>query len=153
VLTSCITLIHLSKIRKDIGTILIAKLQTLKKKSSSWVLVTPAYNPTTWEAEIGRIMVWGQPEQIVCLQDSISKITRVKLPGSMAQAAEYVLQAWSSEFKPQSYKKKKKECSSFSLFFSNSGCNSVSHPALGCHVFINRLHKAGISQRFLWRTG
>jgi hypothetical protein len=33
---------------------------------------------TTWESEIGRIIVRGQPEQIVC-EAPISKITRAKL--------------------------------------------------------------------------
>jgi hypothetical protein len=37
----------------------------------------------TWEAEIGRIVVQGQPGQILC-EMNISKITRAKWTGGMA---------------------------------------------------------------------
>jgi hypothetical protein len=41
----------------------------------------------TWEADIGRIEVQDQPRQIV-LKTPISKITRAKWTGSVAQAVE-----------------------------------------------------------------
>jgi hypothetical protein len=58
----------------------------------------------TWEAEIGRISVKDQPRQIVGVAP-ISKITRAKWTGGVAQAVK----CKSSEFKSQSYKKKKKK--------------------------------------------
>jgi hypothetical protein len=45
---------------------------------------------TTWEAKIRRIMVWGQPRQIV-LWEPISKITRAKWTGGVAQEVQRVL--------------------------------------------------------------
>jgi hypothetical protein len=50
----------------------------------------------TWEAEIRRTEVQGQPRQIVC-ETPISKITRAKWTGGS-----------SPEFKPQPHQKKKK---------------------------------------------
>jgi hypothetical protein len=44
----------------------------------------------TWEAEIRRIVVQGQPEKIVC-ETPISKITRAKWTGGLAQAVEHLL--------------------------------------------------------------
>jgi hypothetical protein len=43
---------------------------------------------TTWESEIGRIMVPGQANSS---QDHISKITRKKCTGDLAQAVEHLL--------------------------------------------------------------
>jgi hypothetical protein len=63
----------------------------------------------TWEAEIGRIVVQGQPGQIV-RQNPISKITRTKWIGSVAKVVECLLckhKAMSSN--PSSTKKKKKK--------------------------------------------
>jgi hypothetical protein len=44
----------------------------------------------TWEAEIGRITVWGQPGQTV-LETPISKVTRAKWTGGVVQAVEHLL--------------------------------------------------------------
>jgi hypothetical protein len=44
----------------------------------------------TWEAEIKRNLVPGQPRQIV-LETPISKITRAKWTGSVAQVVEWLL--------------------------------------------------------------
>jgi hypothetical protein len=44
----------------------------------------------TWEAEIGRIKVQGQPGQIIP-ETPISKITRTKWTGDVAQAIELLL--------------------------------------------------------------
>jgi hypothetical protein len=44
----------------------------------------------TWKAEFGRITVWGQPRQIVW-ETLISKITRAKWTGGVAQALECLL--------------------------------------------------------------
>jgi hypothetical protein len=44
----------------------------------------------TCEAEIGRIMVWGQLRQIVC-ETPISKITRAKWTGGVALGIEHLL--------------------------------------------------------------
>jgi hypothetical protein len=41
----------------------------------------------TWEIEIRRIMAWGQPGKIVC-KTPVSKITRAKWAGGVAQAVE-----------------------------------------------------------------
>jgi hypothetical protein len=63
----------------------------------------------TWEAEIGRIAVQGQPKQIV-RKTPISKITTAKWTGSVIQAVEHLLcKARSPEFKLQSHQKKKKK--------------------------------------------
>jgi hypothetical protein len=43
----------------------------------------------TWNAEIGRITVLGQPGQEVC--DPISKIIRAKWTGYMAQVVKHLL--------------------------------------------------------------
>jgi hypothetical protein len=45
----------------------------------------------TWEAEIGRIIVQGQPRLIVW-ETSISKITRAKWTGGVDQVVEHLLQ-------------------------------------------------------------
>jgi hypothetical protein len=45
---------------------------------------------TTWEAEIGRIVVQGQPGQIVH-KTTISKITTAKWTGGVAQVVEHLL--------------------------------------------------------------
>jgi hypothetical protein len=46
----------------------------------------------TWEAEIGKIKVRGQPGQIVhkTYPSTISKITRAKWTGGVAQAQSFV---------------------------------------------------------------
>jgi hypothetical protein len=44
----------------------------------------------TWEAEIRRITVQGQPRQIAG-ETPISKITRAKWTGGVAQAVEHLL--------------------------------------------------------------
>jgi hypothetical protein len=62
----------------------------------------------TWEAEIGRIGVQGQPTQIV---DPIFKRTRTKWAGGVAQAVECLLcknKALSSNPSPIMKNKKKK---------------------------------------------
>jgi hypothetical protein len=63
----------------------------------------------TWEAEIGRITVQGQPRKRVQETPPISKITREKWTGGVAQVVEHLLllQLHGSEFKAQSTKKKK----------------------------------------------
>jgi hypothetical protein len=54
----------------------------------------------TWEAKIKRITAQGQPGQIV-YKNSISKVTRAKWTGSVAQAVGVpVFEARSPEFKP-----------------------------------------------------
>jgi hypothetical protein len=59
----------------------------------------------TWETEIGKIMVQGQPRQIVH-ETSISKITRAKWTGDMAQTVEHLLCKFEATVPP----KKKKIC-------------------------------------------
>jgi hypothetical protein len=44
----------------------------------------------TWEVEIRRIVVWGQPRGIV-LKTPISKVTRAKWTGGVAQVVEWLL--------------------------------------------------------------
>jgi hypothetical protein len=56
-----------------------------------------------WEAEIGRITVRGQPGQIVH-EIPISKITKAKWIGDVAQAVEHLL--YCLKFKPQSHQNK-----------------------------------------------
>jgi hypothetical protein len=65
----------------------------LLKSLSNWAPVARVCNPSYLEAEIGRIMVQAQPRQIV-LKTPISKITRAKWTGGVAQAVE--LEALSS---------------------------------------------------------
>jgi hypothetical protein len=64
--------------------------------------VAHTYNPSFWEAEIGRIKVLGQPRQIGFishhLQNNQSKRTGGRAP---------VLQTLSPEFKLQSHQKTK----------------------------------------------
>jgi hypothetical protein len=58
-----------------------------------------------WETEIGRIVVWGQPWQIVW-EIPISKITRAKWIGGVAQVVEHLLcKCKTLGFKPHSTKK------------------------------------------------
>jgi hypothetical protein len=45
----------------------------------------------TWGAEVRRIVVWGQPSQAHSSQDPISKITRAKWTGGMAQVVQFLL--------------------------------------------------------------
>jgi hypothetical protein len=52
-------------------------------------VVTPVIL-TTWEAEIWRIVILGQPGQMA-RETSISKITRAKWTGDVAQALECLL--------------------------------------------------------------
>jgi hypothetical protein len=54
----------------------------------------------SWETKIGRIMVQGQPGQIVHESCISRKITRAKWTRGMAQVATPALQAQSTEFKP-----------------------------------------------------
>jgi hypothetical protein len=55
----------------------------------------------TWEAEIKRIVVWGQLRQIV-LETPISKISRAIWTRGVAQAVEYLLcRREALRFKPQ----------------------------------------------------
>jgi hypothetical protein len=44
----------------------------------------------SWEVEIGKITVWGKPRQIV-QWDPISKVTRAKWTGGVAQVLEFLL--------------------------------------------------------------
>jgi hypothetical protein len=67
--------------------------------------------PATWEAEIRRIVVRGQPGQMVC-RTPISKITIPKWTEGMAQVVELLFcecRALSSKPGPTKKKKKKKE--------------------------------------------
>jgi hypothetical protein len=50
-------------------------MDTIKNRSTNQVLVSHPCILTTWEAEIWRITVQGQPGEIVC-ETPISKITR-----------------------------------------------------------------------------
>jgi hypothetical protein len=72
-------------------------------KDQSWPIIL-----ATWESEIGRIVVGGQPRQIV--QDPTSKITR--MTRGVALVTECLLwkcEVLSSNFKCQSYQEKKKK--------------------------------------------
>jgi hypothetical protein len=63
----------------------------------------------TREAEIRRIVVQGQPGQMVHETPPISKITRTKMDWrSRSSGRVPALRAQSPKFKPQSHKKKKK---------------------------------------------
>jgi hypothetical protein len=63
----------------------------------------------TWEAEIERIMVWGQCLEIVH-KTHISKITRAKWTGGVVQEEECLLcKCTALSSKPQSHQKKKKK--------------------------------------------
>jgi hypothetical protein len=67
----------------------------------------------SWEAEMGRI--WGQPRQITC-ETPISKITRAKWTGGVAQTVESLLckhEAPSSNPRITKKKKSKIGCSYF----------------------------------------
>jgi hypothetical protein len=46
---------------------------------------------TTWEAEIGRIMVRARPDQANTSLDPSSKITRAKCTGGVAQVRERLI--------------------------------------------------------------
>jgi hypothetical protein len=58
--------------------------------SSSWALWLTPIIPATWEMENMRIIVQIQPGQIIC-ETPISKITRVKWTGGLAQTIEHLL--------------------------------------------------------------
>jgi hypothetical protein len=45
----------------------------------------------TWEAEIWRISIWGQPFEENSLRDPVSKITRAKETGGVAHVVEHLL--------------------------------------------------------------
>jgi hypothetical protein len=66
---------------------MIHTLGAFKHKDSS---KDPGAILATWEAEIWRIMVRGQPGQIVC-ETLISIITRAKWTRGVAQAVKYLL--------------------------------------------------------------
>jgi hypothetical protein len=61
-------------------------LETRGKRSQVWWL-TPVI-PATWEAGIGRVMIWGQPQQ--SSEDPLSKINRAKRTGGVTQAVEHL---------------------------------------------------------------
>jgi hypothetical protein len=70
-------------------------------------LMAHTCNLATWEAEIGRISVTGQPKQV---RDPISKITRAKWTGGSAQRIEHLLcKCEAFDFKPQSNPPAKKK--------------------------------------------
>jgi hypothetical protein len=58
----------------------------------------------TWEAEIRRITVQGQPKQIV-YKTPISKITKLKWTGGVAQVVEYLLCKCKAPVPPKENKK------------------------------------------------
>jgi hypothetical protein len=66
--------------------------------------VSHACEPSYWEAEMGKILVWGHPRQVV-LETPLSKITRENWTAGMNEVTEY--KALSS--KPQYHQKKKRE--------------------------------------------
>jgi hypothetical protein len=74
------------------------------------VQVAHTYNLATWEAEIRRITVQGQSRQIV-QETPISKTTRAKWTGGMAQAVEHLL----CKHEALRRKKKKKPCVAVNL--------------------------------------
>jgi hypothetical protein len=59
------------------------------QKSKQKCRLTPAI-PATWEIEIGRIVVRGQPQKIV-LETPISKITKAKWTGAGDQVVERLI--------------------------------------------------------------
>jgi hypothetical protein len=64
----------------------------------------------TWEAEIGRIAVQGQPEQIV--HETLFKITRAKWTAGVARAVEHLFckgEALSSNSNPTGKTRRKKK--------------------------------------------
>jgi hypothetical protein len=61
----------------------------------------------TWETEISRITVQGQPKQIVLKTSSLNNYSKMdRRCGSSSRAP--ALWAWSLKFKPQSHQEKKK---------------------------------------------
>jgi hypothetical protein len=70
----------------------------------------------TWEAEIGKNSIWGQPRQIVP-ETPISKITRAKWTRGVAQVAEDLLSKCEVLSSNPSPKKKKKKNFLFPYFF------------------------------------
>jgi hypothetical protein len=65
------------------------------KNTLSRMLLAHVCNPSTWEAEIGSIVVQGQPGQVVRETApnprQSPKITRVKQTGGVTQAVEHRL--------------------------------------------------------------
>jgi hypothetical protein len=71
-------------------------------------------NPSSWEAEIWRVVIRGQLGEIV-LWDPIPKITRAKRTGSVAQAVKYLLcKHKHPRSNPSPTKSKQKTCSNLS---------------------------------------
>jgi hypothetical protein len=63
----------------------------------------------TWKAEIGRIMVWGQPGQIL-FKTPLSKNNQVKMDWRCGSSSRMpALQTQSPEFKSQSHAKNKQK--------------------------------------------
>jgi hypothetical protein len=73
---------------KTVDSVCILEFKTFRKTAGHWWL-TPIIL-ASWEAEIGKIMVQGQPRQII-QETPISKITRAKWTGDMAQVVECLL--------------------------------------------------------------
>jgi hypothetical protein len=61
-----------------------------KKTQESWALVAHTVILATRDAEIGRLKVQGPPRQIVP-ESPISKITKAKWTGGVAQTVEHLL--------------------------------------------------------------
>jgi hypothetical protein len=83
----------------------------VKNHWRGWVPWFMSVNLATWEAEIRKIEVCGQPRQIT-LETPISKITRAKWTGSMDQEVECLLckgKALGSNPSPTKQRKKKKK--------------------------------------------
>jgi hypothetical protein len=97
-----------------------ARVQTLvpQKKKRSQV--------ATQEAEIRRITVWNQPEQIVC-QTLSQKNPSQKRAGGVAQGL-------GPEFNPQYYKKNKKK-KLFSLTYLFFNCVSSASKCISYYIF------------------
>jgi hypothetical protein len=82
-------------------------LSLTKERQGHWWLLPIIL--ATWEAETGKITVQGQPRQIV-LETPISKITRAKWTGSVAQALECLLfKCAALRSNPDSTKKKERQ--------------------------------------------
>jgi hypothetical protein len=69
------------------GTKPICSVKYYIKNHCMWALVAHTCNPSYWEAEIRRLMVQGQPCKYFG-RPPISKITRAKWTGGVAQAVE-----------------------------------------------------------------
>jgi hypothetical protein len=79
------------------------------RETTSQVMIAHTVILATWEAEIGRNMVRGQPRKIV-LGTLISKITRATWAGGVAEVVEcllYMLKVLSSNPSPTKKKKGK----------------------------------------------